>query len=93
MILKGFPVEFLIGARHEVLQSLFPLLVDQYHQGLVLALPDTAIQSHTVNPAGHVCLRDSSAKHPFKIHDEVERNLVDVVGIGEDYIFTPSDRL
>ena len=58
MIIEGFAVEFLKGARYEVLQTLLSFLMDEYYLCIVLALPDATIQCHTVNPAGDVCLRD-----------------------------------
>ena len=67
--------------------------MDQYDECLMFTLSDPPIQSHTVDPAGDVCPWDPASEHPFKVHNEVECDPVDVVTISKDHVLTPSDRL
>ena len=73
-----------IVAWHEVVHLLLVLIVYQYHLYLVLAISYAAIQCYAVQPLGYVGLWYAASYHPLEVHDEVERNSINVVGISQD---------
>ena len=49
------------------------------------------IEGHIDEPLAEIGLRNAPPQHPFKVHNEVESHLIDVVCIDEDDILAPID--
>ena len=59
---------------------------------VVLAVvAQTAVEGNIHCPLTHVGLGNAAVQHAFKLHAELEGNVINIVGVGEDDVLAEPD--